>query len=71
MLGRLTHREPHVVVKVPVANLRGAPGTRHRIVARADCGEVLRTLERREGWLRVRRVSGRSGWVARRLVRGW
>lgn len=71
VLGRLTDREPHVVVKVPVANLRSAPGTRHRIVARADHGEVLRTLERREGWLRVRRDSGRSGWVARRLVWGW
>lgn len=71
VLGRLTGREPHVVVKVPVANLRSAPGTRQRIVARADYGEVLRTLERREGWLRVRRDGGRSGWVARRLVWGW
>ena len=71
VLGRLTDRTPHVVVRVPVANLRGAPGTRARVVGRARYGEVLRTLDRRPGWLRVRAEAGRVGWVARRLVWGW
>jgi SH3-like domain-containing protein len=71
VLGRLTGHTPHVVVRVPVANLRGAPGTRARIVGRARYGDVLRTLDRREGWLRVRPDGGRAGWVARRLVWGW
>ena len=71
VLGRLTAGKPHVVVKVPVANLRSAPGTQHRIVGRAKYGEVLRTLSHREGWVRVRQPGGPTGWVARRLVWGW
>jgi SH3-like domain-containing protein len=71
VLGRLTGRTPHVVVKVPVANLRAAPGTGHRVVGRARYGDVLRTLDGRAGWLQVRPEGGRSGWVSRRLVWGW
>jgi SH3-like domain-containing protein len=71
VLGRLTDRTPHVVVRVAVANLRAGPGTRSRVIGRARYGEVLRTLDRREGWLRVRPEGGRSAWVARRLVWGW
>jgi uncharacterized protein YgiM (DUF1202 family) len=71
ILGRLTARKPHFVVKVPVANLRSGPGTRNRIVGRAEYGEVLRTLERRQGWVRVRPAQGAAGWVARRLLWGW
>jgi len=71
VLARLTGRQPHVVVRVPVANMRGAPGTTARVVGRAEYGEVLRTLERRPGWLRVKRPGGPSGWVARQLVWGW
>jgi SH3-like domain-containing protein len=71
VLGRLTARKPHVVVKVSVANLRSAPGTRHRIVGRAKYGEVLRTLSHRANWVRVRQADGPTGWVARRLVWGW
>jgi len=71
VLGRLTGNKPHVVVKVSTANLRAKPGTGHKLVGRASYGEVLRTLERREGWLRVRQAGGLTGWVARRLVWGW
>ena len=71
VLGRLTDRQPHVIVKVSAANLRSAPGTKHRIVGRAVYGEVLRTLDRRPGWVRVRPADGPAGWVARRLVWGW
>jgi SH3-like domain-containing protein len=71
VLARLTGRTPHTVVKVKRANLRSAPGTRARVVGQLGYGEVLRTLERRPGWLRVRDSAGRSGWVARRLLWGW
>lgn len=71
ILGRLTGRTPHVVVKVPVANIRSAPGTSARLLGRAQYGEVLRTLDRRPGWLRVRQPGGLTGWVARRLLWGW
>jgi uncharacterized protein YgiM (DUF1202 family) len=71
VLGRLTGRKPHVVVKVPVANLRSRPSTRTRVAGRVEYGEVLRTLERRSGWVKVRQEGGRTGWIARRLVWGW
>lgn len=67
----LAGRQPHVVVRVKVANLRSAPGTRNRIVGKAGYGEVLRTLARRGDWVRVRSQGGVVGWVARRLTWGW
>jgi SH3-like domain-containing protein len=71
VLRSLTGRTPHHVVKAKVANLRGAPGTRARIVGKAFYGDVLRTVERRGEWVRVRHGNGRSGWIARRLLWGW
>jgi SH3-like domain-containing protein len=71
VLGRLTARKPHMVVKVPRANLRRQPGTQHRRVGQAVYGEVLRTLDRRGDWVRVRQADGTTGWVARRLLWGW
>ncbi len=67
----LTDRTPHRVVKAKVANLRSAPGTRSRVVDKLEYGAVLRTLERRGDWVRVRGEDGRTGWVARRLTWGW
>lgn len=67
----LAGRQPHVVVRAKVANLRSAPGTRSRIVGKAGYGEVLRTLAHRDGWARVRNEDGLVGWVARRLLWGW
>lgn len=71
VLARLTGREPHVVVKVSSANIRSAPGTSARRLGQARYGEVLRTLDRRPGWLQVRQADGLTGWVARRLLWGW
>lgn len=71
VLGRLTGRQPHLIVKVPVAHVRSAPGTKSRIVGRAAYGDVLRTLERRGPWVRVKPTAGATGWVARKLLWGW
>lgn len=67
----LTGAVPHHVVKSSVANLRNGPGTRHRVLARLQHGEVLRTLAQRNGWVRVRLQDGRSGWVSKGLLWGW
>ena len=67
----LVGKTPHHVVKAPVANIRSAPTTGSRIVGKAERGEVLRTLERRDSWVKVQPESGRKGWVARRLLWGW
>lgn len=67
----LVGKAPHVVVRSRVANVRSAPGTRSRILGKADHGEVLRTLEHRNDWVRVQREGGLKGWIARRLLWGW
>ncbi len=67
----LTGRKPHMVVKSTVANIRSGPSTRNRIVGKAEYGEVLRTLERRSSWTKVRSENGLVGWVSRKLLWGW
>ncbi|MNQ88913.1 Bacterial SH3 domain protein [compost metagenome] len=71
VLRSLTNRAPHHVVRAGVANLRGTPSTRGRILGKARYGDVLRTLERRGDWIKVRHERGKTGWVARRLLWGW
>ena len=67
----LTDRTPHHIVKAPVANLRRTPSTRATIVGKALYGDVLRTLDRRGQWIKVRHEAGITGWIATRLVWGW
>lgn len=64
-------KTPHMIVKVGVANIRSTPGTRGRILAKAQYGDLLRTLEHRNEWVRVQREGGLKGWVSRSLVWGW
>ena len=67
----LVSRIPHMVVKVDRANIRSGPGARYRIIGHVEYGELLRTLERRADWVRVRRGAGEIGWIARSLLWGW
>ena len=67
----LTGRTPHHIVKSKVANIRSGPGTKHRIVGKAEYGELLRTREKRAGWVRVERQEGVGGWIAKQLLWGW
>ena len=67
----LTGRTPHMIVKSQVANIRSGPGTRNRIVGKAEYGEVLRTVRHGSGWVMIRTENGLSGWVARSLLWGW
>lgn len=67
----LTGRQPYHIVKAPVANIRSGPSPKHRIVGRVTHGELLKTQEKRAGWVKVKKEEGTSGWVARRLLWGW
>ncbi|QGW83235.1 SH3 domain-containing protein [Variovorax paradoxus] len=69
--GPMTSKTRHHVVKAKVAILRRSASTRSPVVKRARYGDVLRTLERRGDWVKVRHEGGATGWVARRLVWGW
>ncbi|WP_298210364.1 SH3 domain-containing protein [Acidovorax sp.] len=67
----LVNKTPHHIVKSRVANIRSAPGTRSRVLGQAEHGEVLRTLDRRSGWVKVQQDDGLKGWVSKRLLWGW
>ncbi len=67
----LTSTTPHHIVRARVANIRSAPGTRSRIIGKAAYGDVVRTLEKTQGWVKIRREGGLIGWVARNLLWGW
>ncbi len=67
----LVDKTGHFVVKVKVANIRSKPSTRASISGRAHYGDVLRTLERRKGWVKVQQEGGAKGWIARQLLWGW
>jgi SH3-like domain-containing protein len=67
----LTGNTPHHVVKSRVANVRSGPGTQHRIVGKAEYGELLRTRQKRADWVRVEREEGVGGWIAKKLLWGF
>jgi SH3-like domain-containing protein len=67
----LTSATRHHVVTSSTANIRRGPSTKTRVMGKARYGEVLRTLERRAQWVKVKQPGGPTGWVARRLLWGW
>lgn len=67
----LTGATRHHVVTSATANIRRGPSTRTPVLGQARYGEVLRTLEKREQWVKVKKPGGPTGWVARRLLWGW
>lgn len=69
---KLIRRTPTLIVKHDSANLRSGPGTRYRVVARLDYGEVMQRIERRGRWVKIRLPDrrGLTGWVARSLLWG-
>ncbi len=67
----LTSTSPHFIVKAKSVNVRSAPTTRSRVVGKLNYGDVLKTLERQTGWVKIQREGGLRGWVARQLLWGW
>lgn len=66
-----TSRQAHMVSKAKALPLRATPSARARTIARAGYGDVLRTVEHRSGWVKVRNRAGKIGWVPRKQVWGW
>jgi len=71
VLQSLTARKPHFVTKAQDVNMRAGPGANHKVVAKIQYGEVLKSLEQRSGWAKVSTADGVTGWIARRLLWGW
>lgn len=67
---------PHMIVKTnkntrKQINIRSGPGTSYQVVAKAHYGVVLKTLEQKNGWVKVQHEQGITGWVQRNLLWGW
>jgi len=69
--GSLAGRTPHHVVKSSVANIRSGPGTRYRIVGKAERYDLMRTRGAKSDWIKVESTDGVKGWIAKRLLWGW
>lgn len=67
----LVSKKAYSIVNVNTANVRSSPSTSSRIVATAERGEVLRTLSRKNGWVKIERHGGTKGWISQRLLWGW
>lgn len=72
ILARLTAKTPTMIAKRPGVNIRNGPATKHKIVGRADYGQVFITHEKRGGWVKVELPDDKGrGWVDRSLLWGW
>jgi SH3-like domain-containing protein len=72
----LVSKNPHLIVKTNKnskarINIRSGPGTKYKIVGKAEYGVVFETLQRQNGWVKVRHESGLTGWIKRSLLWGW
>jgi len=73
---KLVNRNPHLIVKSNKnsrkrVNIRSGPGTKYKVIGKAEYGVVFRTLQRRDGWVKVQHEQGLAGWVKRSLLWGW
>ena len=72
----LVDRSPHLIVKANKnskqrVNIRSGPGTKYKMVGKAEYGVVFKTLQRGNGWVQVQHEDGLTGWVKRSLLWGW
>jgi uncharacterized protein YgiM (DUF1202 family) len=68
----LVNRNPHLIVKKKIVNIRSGPGTKYKIIRKAQNGVVFQTLKRQDGWVKVRHEEENVvGWVKRSLLWGW
>ncbi|HFQ81843.1 MAG TPA: peptide-binding protein [Desulfobacterales bacterium] len=68
---KLLSSRPHVIVKRKVVNIRTGPGSRYRLLGKANYGVVFLTLGKKRGWIKVKHAHGLIGWIRRDLLWGW
>lgn len=67
----LTSKEPHYLIKVKTANLRAQPNTQSKVVTKLQQYDIVKTLDKRNGWAKVKTASGKQGWMSQKLGWGW
>ncbi|MFP3984106.1 MAG: SH3 domain-containing protein [Desulfurivibrionaceae bacterium] len=69
---KYVNRDPHLIVKKDLINIRSARGTKNRVVRQAKKGVVFKTLKKSRGWVKVKHEKENvTGWVKRNLLWGW
>lgn len=68
---KLVDRKPHMIVKKEIINIRSGPGSKYKLLGKANYGVVFKTLEQQSGWAKIQHQNGLVGWVRRDLVWGW
>lgn len=58
-----------VIVTKNKVNIRGGPGTNHRVIFQAEKDVIFQLVDRKEDWLKVKHED-RVGWIRRDLVWG-
>ena len=68
-------KTPHMIVKgnknAKPIDLYSDPAANARVVAKANYGVVLKTLEQKKGWVKVQHDQGVTGWVKKSYLWGW
>ena len=64
----LLGKNPAVIVKARLANVRKGPGKNHSVLFRAEKGVTFKLLQKKDSWLRVQHADGEIGWIYRKLV---
>ncbi len=73
---KVTQKAPHMIVKANKGtdnkiNVRSEPTTKSKIVAKANYGVVFKTLDKKNGWVKVEHGQGVTGWVEGSLLWGF
>lgn len=62
---------PYVITRMKLCNVRKGPSTDNPIAFTTEAGTLLRVLEEKDGWLKVRYEDGDEGWISAKIVFGW
>lgn len=71
-----TQKTPHMIVKANKGtkkqiNVRSEANAKGKVVATANYGVVFKTLEKKNGWVKVEHEKGVTGWVEGNLLWGF
>lgn len=67
----LTSTEAHYLIKGNMINLRSGPSTKHGVVTKLNKYDIVKTLEKNDGWAKVKTADGQEGWLLESLGWGW
>lgn len=61
----------YVITQLSESNVRKGAGVQNDLVFRAERGVILKVLDYKEGWMKVRHADGDKGWISAKIVFGW